>query len=123
MKSISVSAVVILVLVAIAAFAQRPQDIFGNTELGPNGYIGFYGLPTPPSRSAGDTPSAPHTTRLPKKGASARQSANAPSLQTSRKWALQAAILPTSIATWVGYWLRTTCDVGTRQHREGALPE
>jgi hypothetical protein len=73
MKSISVSAVIILVLVSIAAFAQRPQDIFGNTELGPNGYIDFYGLPTPPSRSAGDTPSAPHTTGLPKKGVSARQ--------------------------------------------------
>jgi hypothetical protein len=72
MKSISVSAVVILVLVSIAAFAQRPQDIFGNTELGPNGYIDFYGLPTPPSPAEG-TPSIPEATRLAKKGVSARR--------------------------------------------------
>src|SRR5271163_3156539 len=39
MKSISVSAVVILVLVAIAAFAQKPQDLIYSTDLGPSGYI------------------------------------------------------------------------------------
>ncbi|HET6217737.1 MAG TPA: hypothetical protein VFE27_12005 [Acidobacteriaceae bacterium] len=65
MKSISVSAIVILVLVSIAAFAQRPQDFFGNTELGPSGFIDFYGLPTPP-RPAGDSPSVPKATRLAK---------------------------------------------------------
>jgi hypothetical protein len=66
MKSISVFAIVILVLVSIAAFAQRPQDFFGNTELGPSGYIDFYGLPTPPS-PAGDSPSVPKVTDLAKK--------------------------------------------------------
>ncbi len=72
MKSISVSAIVILVLVSIAAFAQRPQDIFGNTELEPSGYIDFYGLPTPPS-PARDTPSVPKATRLAEKDVSARR--------------------------------------------------
>jgi hypothetical protein len=48
MRSISVTAVVILVLVSIAAFAQKPEDLFRNTEIRPSGYIGFYGMPTPP---------------------------------------------------------------------------
>lgn len=73
MKSISVSAVVILVLAAIAAFAQKPQDLFYSTDLEPNGYIDFYGLPTPPSDPSRDTPSAPKTTPLSKKGVSARR--------------------------------------------------
>jgi hypothetical protein len=72
MKSISVSAIVILVLVSIAAFAQRPQDFFGNTEPGPSGYIDFYGLPTPPSPAA-DTPSVPEATHLAEKGVSAKR--------------------------------------------------
>jgi hypothetical protein len=48
MRSISVTAVVILVLVSIAAFAQKPEDLFRNTDIRPSGYIGFYGMPTPP---------------------------------------------------------------------------
>jgi hypothetical protein len=48
MRSISVTAVVILVLVSIAAFAQKPEDFFRNTDIRPSGYIGFYGMPTPP---------------------------------------------------------------------------
>lgn len=71
MKSISVSAVVILVLVAMAAFAQKPQDLIYSTDLGPSGYIDFYGLPTPPSVLSSDTPSAPKTTPLSRKGVSA----------------------------------------------------
>jgi hypothetical protein len=39
MKSISVSAIVILVLASIAAFAQQPEDFFGNTEPGPSGHF------------------------------------------------------------------------------------
>ncbi len=72
MKSISVSAIVILVLVSIAAFAQQPQDFFGNAQPGPSGYIGFYGLPTP-LNPAGDTPSVPKETRLAKKGVLAKR--------------------------------------------------
>jgi hypothetical protein len=48
MRSISVTAVVILVLVSIAAFAQNPGDFFHETDIKPSGYIGFYGMPTPP---------------------------------------------------------------------------
>lgn len=48
MMSISVTAVVILVLVSIAAFAQKPGDVFRNTDIRPSGYVGFYGIPTPP---------------------------------------------------------------------------
>jgi hypothetical protein len=48
MRSISVTAVVILVLVSIAAFAQKPEDFFRNTDIRPSGYIGFYWMPTPP---------------------------------------------------------------------------
>jgi hypothetical protein len=40
MKSLSISAVIILMLAAIAAFAQEPQDLFCNAGLLPNGYIG-----------------------------------------------------------------------------------
>ena len=66
MKSISVSAIVILVLVSIAAFAQQPEDFFGSTVLEPSGYIDFYGLPAPP-RPARDTPSVPRRLVLPGK--------------------------------------------------------
>jgi hypothetical protein len=48
MRSISVTAVVILVLVSISAFARNPEDLFRNPDLGPSGYIDFYGMPTPP---------------------------------------------------------------------------
>jgi hypothetical protein len=48
MRSISVTAVVILVLVSIAAFAQKPEDLFRNSDIRPSGYIGFYGTPTLP---------------------------------------------------------------------------
>jgi hypothetical protein len=61
------------VLVSIAAFAQRPQDLFGNADLRPNGYIDFYGLPTPPSVPDRDTPSTPKTTPPSTKGVSARR--------------------------------------------------
>jgi len=47
MRSISVTAVVILVLVSIAALAQKPGDVFRNTAIRPSGYIDFYGMPTP----------------------------------------------------------------------------
>jgi hypothetical protein len=91
MKSISVSAIVILVLVSIAALAQRPQDFIGNTELGPSGYIDFYGLPTPPS-PAGDLPSVPKATRLaPERSIGKTVALRPPALQTSMKWARQAA--------------------------------
>jgi hypothetical protein len=55
MRSISVTAVVILVLVSIAAFAQNPEDFFRNTDIRPSGYIGFYGMPTPPDVPAQKT--------------------------------------------------------------------
>jgi hypothetical protein len=55
MRSISVTAVVILVLVSIAAFAQNPEDLFRNPDLGPSGYIDFYGMPTPPDVPAPKT--------------------------------------------------------------------
>jgi hypothetical protein len=48
MRSISVTAAVILVLVSIAAFAQKPGDLFRNSDIRPSGYIDFYGLPSPP---------------------------------------------------------------------------
>ncbi|HTZ57859.1 MAG TPA: hypothetical protein VMB49_07180 [Acidobacteriaceae bacterium] len=49
MKSISFSAVIILVIVAIAALAQEPDGSFRHATLPPNGYIGFSGLPAPPN--------------------------------------------------------------------------
>jgi hypothetical protein len=55
MRSISVTAVVILVLVSIAALAQKPGDVFRNTDIRPSGYIGFYGMPTPPDVPAEKT--------------------------------------------------------------------
>ncbi len=55
MSSISVTAIVILVLVSIAALAQKPGDIFRNTDMRPSGYIGFYGMPTPPDAPAQET--------------------------------------------------------------------
>jgi hypothetical protein len=55
MRSISVTAVVILVLVSIAAFAQKPEDFFRNADIRPSGYIGFYGMPTPPDVPAQKT--------------------------------------------------------------------
>jgi hypothetical protein len=70
MRSISVTAVVILVLVSIAAVAQNPED-FRNTDLGPSGYIGFYGMPTPPDAPAEDGRTAPKTT-LPSIGSARR---------------------------------------------------
>jgi len=65
MRSISVTAVIILVLVSIAAFAQKPEDLFGNPDLGPSGYIDFYGLPTLPDVPAPKTtlPSIPSAKR------------------------------------------------------------
>jgi hypothetical protein len=48
MSSISVTAVVILVLVSIAAFAQKPGDLFRNSDIRPSGYIDFCGMPSPP---------------------------------------------------------------------------
>jgi hypothetical protein len=65
MRSISVTAVVILVLVSIAAFAQKPGDLFRNTDIRPSGYVGFYGTPTPPDASAQKTtlPSLPSAER------------------------------------------------------------
>lgn len=48
MSSISVTAVVILVLVTIAALAQKPGDLFRSSEIRPSGYISFYGMPAPP---------------------------------------------------------------------------
>ncbi len=53
MRSISITAVVILVIVSIAAFAQEPKELFGNAGFPPNGYIYFSGLPTPPNLPAG----------------------------------------------------------------------
>jgi hypothetical protein len=63
--SISVTAVVILVLVSIAAFAQKPGDLFRNTAIRPSGYIDFYEMPTPPGVPAQKTtlPSIPSTKR------------------------------------------------------------
>jgi hypothetical protein len=56
MSSISVTAIVILVLVSIAALAQQPGDIFRNTAMRPSGYIGFYGVPASPDAPAQDKP-------------------------------------------------------------------
>ncbi len=53
MKSISISAVVILVIVSIAAFAQEPHNLLGNAGFPPNAYIDFSGLPTPTNFPAG----------------------------------------------------------------------
>jgi hypothetical protein len=55
MRSISVTAVVILVLVSIAAFAQKPGDLFRNSAIRPSGYIDFYGMPSPPDVRAPKT--------------------------------------------------------------------
>jgi hypothetical protein len=65
MRSISVTAVVILLLVSIAAFAQKPGDLFRNTDIRPCGYISFYGMPTPPDAPAQRTtlPSLPSAIR------------------------------------------------------------
>ncbi len=56
MSSISVTAIVILVLVSIAALAQKPGDIFRNTAMRPSGYIAFYGMPASPDAPAQETP-------------------------------------------------------------------
>jgi hypothetical protein len=40
MKSLSISAVIILMLAAIAAFAQERQELSCNAGLRPSGYIG-----------------------------------------------------------------------------------
>jgi hypothetical protein len=65
MRSISVTAVVILVLVSIAAFAQKPDDLLRNTRIRANGYIDFYEIPTPPNVPAQNTslPSIPSAKR------------------------------------------------------------
>ena len=65
MRSISVTAVVILVLVSIAAFAQKPEDLLRDTDIRPSGYIDFYGMPTPPDVPAPKTtlPSIPSAKR------------------------------------------------------------
>lgn len=55
MSSFSVTAVVILVLVSIAAFAQNPGDLFRNSDIRPSGYIDFYGMPSPPEVPASKT--------------------------------------------------------------------
>jgi hypothetical protein len=55
MRRISVTAIVILVLVSIAAFAQNPGDVFRNHDIRPSGYIGFYGMPAPPNAPAQKT--------------------------------------------------------------------
>ena len=55
MRSISVTAVLILVLVSIAAFAQNPGELFRNSDIRPCGYIGFYGMPSPPDVPAPKT--------------------------------------------------------------------
>ena len=55
MRSISVTAVIILVLVSIAAFAQKPEDMFRDPDIRPNGYIDFYGMPSPPEVRAPKT--------------------------------------------------------------------
>jgi hypothetical protein len=55
MSSISVTAIVILVLVSIAALAQKPGDIFRNADMRPSGYIGFYGMPAPPDAQTQET--------------------------------------------------------------------
>ena len=47
MRSISVTAVVILILVSIAAFAQNPEDVFRDAAIRPSGYIDFYAVPAP----------------------------------------------------------------------------
>ena len=52
MGSISVTAIVILVLVSIAALAQKPGDIFRNTDMRPSGYVDFYGMPASPDAPA-----------------------------------------------------------------------
>lgn len=46
-KSISISAALIILLVTIAALAEESAALSGNTELPPNGYIDFSGLPAP----------------------------------------------------------------------------
>jgi hypothetical protein len=55
MSSISVTAVVILVLVSLAALAQEPGDMLRNANIRPSGYIDFYGMPSPPDVPAADT--------------------------------------------------------------------
>ena len=55
MSSVSVTAVVILVLVSIAALAQKPGDLFRNSDIQPSGYIDFYGMPAPPDAPAAKT--------------------------------------------------------------------
>jgi hypothetical protein len=60
MSSISVTAVVILVLVSIAAFAQKPGDLFRNSDIRPSGYIDFYGMPSPPEVPAPNTALLPN---------------------------------------------------------------
>ena len=47
MRAISISALVILLLAAIAALAQEPADSIRDTEFPPNVYIGLAGLPAP----------------------------------------------------------------------------
>jgi hypothetical protein len=55
MSSISVTAVVILVLVSLAALAQKPGELFRSSDIPPSGYIDFYGMPSPPHVLAAKT--------------------------------------------------------------------
>ena len=52
MKSISISSVVILLLVSIAAFAQEPEELFGSASIDP-------ALPAPLTFPAGKIPPLP----------------------------------------------------------------
>jgi hypothetical protein len=47
MRAISISALIILVLAAIAALAQKTPDSMRHTEFPPSAYIGLSGLPAP----------------------------------------------------------------------------
>ena len=47
MKSTSIYTIAILLLVAIAACAQKPHNLFCGAGFRPTAYIDFSGLPTP----------------------------------------------------------------------------
>jgi hypothetical protein len=58
MRAISISALIILVLAAIAALAQETPDSMQRTEFPPSAYIGLSGLPAPSVLAHGDPSSS-----------------------------------------------------------------
>jgi hypothetical protein len=63
LKAISFSALVILVLVAIAALTEKERKTGETAGFPPNGYVGFPGMPTPHEFQESQVPQLPYPGR------------------------------------------------------------